>query len=288
VQKIIFEKPDLEQIKRHDLIAADMHYHTNHSDSPTKVKDALEQAKQKGFGLAITDHNQISGVIEAYELKTEVLVIPGIEVSARDGPHILVYFYTLPELAEFYERHIHKSKRKSPYLAITLTTQQIVEKTEDYNCLTVAAHPYGYLLFNKGVQKCVEAEYINQDIIEYFDAIEVICGGMPRNENEKAAKLAGTFDKGITGGTDGHLLRDLGKVVTCTHAEDVDGFLTDIMQMRSIVIGREKNFVLKCAMGMVILTKFIKYTAPSLKIHYEQNLPRVKRMGERAIRRIKR
>ena len=288
VQKIIFEKPDIEQINRHGLKAADMHYHTNHSDSPTRVKDALKLAKQKGFGLAITDHNQISGVIEAYELKTDVLVIPGMEVSARDGPHILVYFYTIPELEEFYEQYIHKSKRKSPYLAITLTTQEIVEKTENYNCITVAAHPYGYLLFNKGVQKCVEAEYLNQEIIDYFDGIEVICGGMARNENEKAAKLAGTFDKGITGGTDGHLLRDLGKVVTCTHAEDVDGFLTDILRRRSMVIGREKNIMLKCAMGMVVFTKYIKYTAPSLRIHYEQNLPRVKRMGERAIRKFKR
>jgi predicted metal-dependent phosphoesterase TrpH len=74
VQKIIFEKPDIEQINRHGLNAVDMHYHTNHSDHPTRVKDAFKRAKQKGFGLAITDHNQISGVIEAYELKTDVLV----------------------------------------------------------------------------------------------------------------------------------------------------------------------------------------------------------------------
>lgn len=288
MQKIIFEKPDIEQINRHGLNAVDMHYHTNHSDSPTRVKDALKRAKQKGFGLAITDHNQISGVIEAYELKTDVLVIPGMEVSTRDGPHILVYFYTIPELKEFYELHIHKNKRKSPYLAIALTTQEIVEKTEEYNCLTVAAHPYGYLLFNRGVQKCVEGEYLNQDIIEYFDGIEVICGGMVRNLNIKAADLALAFEKGITGGSDGHLLRDLGNVVTCTHAEDVDGFLTDIMRRKSVVIGREKNFMLKCAMAMVVFTKYIKYTAPSLRIHYEQNMPRVRRMGKRAIRNFKR
>ncbi len=111
---------------------------------------------------------------------------------------------------------------------------------------------------------------------------------MVRNLNIKAADLALAFEKGITGGSDGHLLRDLGNVVTCTHAEDVDGFLTDIMQRRSMVIGREKNFMLKCAMGSVVLTKYIKYTAPSLRIHYEQNMPRVKRMGERAIRKFKR
>ena len=286
--QIIFEKPDIEEINSRGLNAADMHYHTNHSDSPTSVKAALKYAKKSGFGVAITDHNQISGVMEAYELKTDVLVIPGMEVSARDGPHILVYFYTIPELQEFYENCIQKNKRKSPYLAIALTTQEIVEKTEDYNCLTVAAHPYGYLLFNKSVQKCVEAEYINQEIIEYFDAIEVICAGMARSQNVKAADLASTFEKGITGGTDGHLLKDLGNVVTCSRAEDVDGFLTDVLRRRSMVIGREKNIMLKCAMGMVVLTKYIKYTVPSLRIHYEQNMPRVWRMGKRAIKKIKR
>jgi len=288
VQKILFEKPELEQINRHGLNAADMHFHTNHSDSPTTVKAALKRAKQKGFGLAITDHNQISGVIEAYAQKTDVLVIPGIEVSARDGPHILVYFYTIPELTEFYVQYIHKNKRKSPYLGIALTTQEIVEKTREYNCVTVAAHPYGYLLLNRGVQKCVDAEYLDQEILEYFDGIEVICGGMTRNLNVKAAKLADTFEKGITGGTDGHLLSDLGNVVTCSHAENVDGFLSDIMRRRSIVIGREKNVPLKCAMATIVLTKYIKYAVPSLWVHYEQNLPRVMRMWKRAIQRNKR
>ena len=286
VQKIIFENPDIEQINRLGLNAVDMHYHTNHSDSPTRVKAALKLAKQKGFGIAITDHNQISGVIEAYEMKTDVLVIPGMEISAREGPHILVYFYTIPELKEFYEKHIQKNKRKSPYLAIALTTQEIVEKTEEYNCLTVAAHPYGYLLFNRGIQKCIEGEYLNQEIIGYFDAIEVICGGMVRNQNVKAAKLAVTFEKGITGGTDGHLLKDLGNVVTCSQADDAEGFLTDIQRRRSLVIGREKNILLKNAMAMVVLTKYIKYTVPSLRIHYEQNMPRVRRMWKRAIQKI--
>jgi predicted metal-dependent phosphoesterase TrpH len=284
---ILFEKPDIAQISSRGLTAVDMHFHTNHSDSPTTVKDALKLAEKRGVGLAITDHNQISGVIEAYEMRTGVLVIPGIEISAREGPHILVYFYTISEMQEFYDNHIAKNKRESPYLATTLTIQDIIENTEDYNCLTVAAHPYGYSLLIRGVQKCVDGEYLDQKILTRFEAIEVICGSMGRKLNMKAAILASTFEKGITGGTDGHLLNDLGNVVTCSDANDVEEFLTNISRRKNVVIGLEKNILRKSVMAMIVLPKYLKYTIPSLRIHYEQNMPRVKRLGKRALYKLK-
>lgn len=285
---VIFEKPVYDEINKLGLKAVDMHYHTNHSDSPTKVGDALKLAKKRGVGLAITDHNQISGVIKAYERKTDVMLIPGTEISAHDGPHILIYFYTISEMKEFYEKYVKEKKRKSPYLATRLTTRDIVEKTDNYNCLTVAAHPYGYLLFNKGIQKCIDSEYLNQDIMEHFDGIEVICGGMMRKLNVKAVKLALEREKGITGGTDGHMLTDLGNVVTCSRADDVEDFLTNIVKRRNFVVGKEKNIFKKSVMATIVLTKYFKYTIPSLRIHYEQNMPRVKRLPKKIKKKIKR
>ncbi|HNB03223.1 MAG TPA: hypothetical protein PLV88_02920, partial [Methanoregulaceae archaeon] len=44
---------DLEGIRR-----VDMHCHTDHSDAPVKVSDALREAERKNIGIAITDHNQ--------------------------------------------------------------------------------------------------------------------------------------------------------------------------------------------------------------------------------------
>ena len=79
-----------------------------------------------------------------------------MEVSALDGPHILSYFYSPGELEEFSRRRIEPNRQGSPWLAIKLGTQEIIDRAEDYNCVTIAAHPYGYLLFNKGVQKCIE------------------------------------------------------------------------------------------------------------------------------------
>ncbi len=124
--------------------------------------------------------------------------------------------------------------------------------------------------------------------MEHFDGIEVICGGMVRKLNVKAVKLALEREKGITGGTDGHMLTDLGNVVTCSRADDVEDFLTNIVKRKNFVIGKEKNIFKKSVMATIVLTKYFKYTIPSLRIHYEQNMPRVKRLPKRIKKKIKR
>jgi predicted metal-dependent phosphoesterase TrpH len=255
-----------------------MHFHTNHSDSPTTVASALRRAQRLGVGVAITDHNTVSGSEEALRSDSGVFIVPGIEVSAADGPHILLYFYDRGSMRDFYERHIRPFKRRSPYLAIELDTWEIIRRSEGYSCVRVAAHPYGYLLFNKGLQKCIDARYMEQEILEHFDGVEVMCGGMTRRLNDRAAALAERFLKGRTGGTDGHLLHDLGNVVTIGPSEDLDGFLGDVVERRTRIVGKEKTNVQKTVMGSVVMTKYIRYTVPSLRIHYEQNAPRVRRL----------
>jgi hypothetical protein len=271
------EHVNTERIAAEGPTAVDMHFHTNHSDSPTTVEGALRRAKKSGIGLAITDHNTISGVEAALRKSDGVMVVPGVEVSAADGPHILLYFYDRGSMREYYERHIAPFKGPSPFLAIKLDSRDIVERAAGYNCVKVAAHPYGYLLFNKGLQKCIEARYLEQEVLELFDGVEVLCGGMTRALNDKAAVLAQRFLKGRTGGTDGHLLNDLGKVVTVGPSTDLEGFLGDVVERRTKVVGKEKNIPQKVVMGSAVVVKFLPYTIPSIKVHYQQNAPRVRR-----------
>jgi predicted metal-dependent phosphoesterase TrpH len=274
---IFRERITAERIAEEGPTAVDMHFHTNHSDSHTTVAAALRRAKRLGVGVAITDHNTISGSEEALLARSGVMVVPGIEVSAADGPHILLYFYDLDGLRDYYERHVRPFKSPSPYLAIGLDSWEIVRRSAGYNCVRVAAHPYGYLLFNKGLQKCIDARYLEQEILERFDGVEVMCGGMTRKLNDRAASLADRFLKGRTGGTDGHLLHDLGNVVTLGPSDELDGFLGDVVERRTKVLGREKTNVQKTIMGSVVMTKYIRYTLPSLRVHYEQNAPRARR-----------
>ena len=279
--RVIFGEPDIPALQREGLLGVDMHFHTNHSDSPTRVRDALALAEHKGIGLAITDHNAVSGVCEAERHGANVLLIPGIEISAWDGPHILLYFFSTSDLTECYENHIKETKSNSPCLATSLTTPDIARIADDYNCIMVAAHPFGYLLFNKGLCKCIDHRYLSPRIYGAFDGLEVISGGMSRALNEKAADVAERRGMCCTGGTDGHILSDLGHVLTCAPAETTEELLEAVIHRTNSVRGREKNLIEKGVMASAMLPQYLPYTVPSLVVHYRQNIPRVRHFIDR-------
>ena len=275
-EKVRFEVPDLAQLRKEGLTAVDMHFHTNHSDGHVSVHQVLAKARRTGFGLAVIDHNVISGSLQAFQERGDLLIVPGMEVSAFDGPHILTYFYSPGDLEDFFRRHIEPNRQGSPWLAIKLGTQEIIDRAESYNCVTIAAHPYGYLLFNKGLLKCIEGKYLPIEIAKRFDGFEVICGAMTHWVNLKAMKLAEERNMSFTGGTDGHLLSDAGEVVTCAPEDTLEGFLNAVASRRNLVIGYEKGTLRKIATGVVVMTKHSRYFVPAMAINYQQNAHRVK------------
>jgi predicted metal-dependent phosphoesterase TrpH len=242
------------------------------------VPSLLQRAEELGIGVAITDHNEIAGVIEAYESGPGVPVIPGIEVSALDGPHILIYFPALAGLADFFERYVKDARQESPFMAIRLTTEEIVTRAAHFDCLTVAAHPYGYAVMNRGLLKCVENGALPSALPDRFDAIEVICGGMSRSLNRRAIAYADERACAITGGSDAHCLSAVGSVVTCCPSSTPAGFLTDIREQRNLVTGAGISRLSKGVTLGIITRKYLPYTIPSLKVHYEQTVPRFRRV----------
>lgn len=275
-EKVRFEVPDLVQLRKEGLTAVDMHFHTDHSDGHVSVRQVLAKARRAGFGAAITDHNVISGSLQAFKERGDLLIVPGMEVSAFDGPHILTYFYSPGDLEDFFHRHIEPNRHRSPWLAIKLGTQDIIDRAESYNCVTIAAHPYGYLLFNKGLQKCIEGKYLRPEIMKRFDGLEVICGGMTHWLNVKAMELAEERNLSFTGGTDGHVLSDVGGVVTCAPEDTLEGFLDAVASRRNVVVGHEKGTLKKLATGMAVMTKHSRYFLPAMAVHYRQNAPRLR------------
>lgn len=273
---IHFSTPVLHEIRDKGYMPVDMHIHTRHSDAAISIPSLLTRAKHLGTGVAITDHNEIQGVIEACQQSHGVLVIPGIELSSLEGPHILLYFYSADELGDYFTSHIRGTLRKSQYMALQLSTEKILESAEDYHCLKVAAHPFGYFGINRGVLKCIDNKTLPSGTIDHIDGIEVICGGMSRDINEKAARYAGEHNFPITGGSDAHVLPSVGSVVTCVRADTVDGFLNGILSKESIVIGSTVSPLHKGMTAGVIAWNYIPYTVSSLQVHYEQNVPRLK------------
>jgi predicted metal-dependent phosphoesterase TrpH len=254
-----------------------MHIHTHHSDAAISIPSLLARAKHMGIGIAITDHNEIQGVTEACNQPNDTLIIPGIELSSREGPHILLYFYSVDDLADFFTLYIKGSLRKSQYMALQISVEKIIASAEKYACVKVAAHPFGYFGINRGILKCIDNKTLPAGIIEHIDGIEVICGGMSHELNDKAARYAGSHDLPITGGSDAHVLPSVGGVVTGVKADTIEGFLNGILAKKSIVIGSTANPLHKGMTAGVIAWNYIPYTVSSLQVHYEQNIPRMKR-----------
>jgi len=100
---------------------------------------------------------------------------------------------------------------------------------------------------------------------------------MARSHNQKAAELATAHGLGRTGGTDGHLLHELGGVVTCAEADTAEEFLEAVRRRETVIIGHERPLVEKAVMGTAVLPHHLPYTVPILQARWEQSLPRIRK-----------
>ncbi|MFH1668884.1 MAG: PHP domain-containing protein [Candidatus Woesearchaeota archaeon] len=236
---VIFKRPPLRKLKKEGLFGVDLHFHTKYSlDAVSRIPTAIKKAEKKGFGFAITDHNTVKGVISSYRLRKHALIIPGIEVTCKNGNHILAYFYAHTELEEFFEKMIKPHLKKNPFFT-DLSLSEVIDSTTDYNCVTCAPHPFApgaVSMKNTGVSKVIEKK---------LDAIEVLNGYNLRQRNMKAIYWASKLNKGVTGGSDGHSTFELGNVLTLTHSTDIDNIFNEIKRNKAMVMGREENMVLK-------------------------------------------
>ena len=254
-----------------------MHFHTVHTDGTVSVRSLLKRLSESGMGCAVTDHNEVSGALAACSERDDLLVIPGIEISACDGPHILVYFYDPHDLDDFFQRFIKENRRESPWMLTTLTSSEVLEAAEGFACLRGAAHPYGYLMFNSGLAKCVEKGYLDESLYGQLDLIEGICANMVHKENLHAIALASRLGLPITGGSDGHVITDLGSAVACTTSPDPGEFLDELKKGNAIVIGRENYLPSKIITAGAISVRFLPWLYPSVKIHFERTMMRFNR-----------
>lgn len=262
--RVLFSPPMYRELEEEGYMFADMHFHTNCSDSFTKIGDAVALARKRGTGFAVTDHNLISSAMRATD-REDVFVVPGMEISTTDGPHVLTYFYEAKDLQDFWKRHIRPNLQTCPWLALRkFTTEDLLNtvEEEDWHCVVSAAHPMGYFGTNKGVEVCIRKGYLDEDIARRLDAYEVICSGMSRESNLAALDSAARYGIGFTGGTDGHMLNEIGNVVTAVRASDREEFLDGIKKGRSLVIGEEKTAARKVMMGSESFVRFLEH-APS-------------------------
>jgi len=240
MKRVAFSAPDLINMRKHYMVA-DMHFHTCYShDCSTPVEKILEKARLLGIRVAITDHNTIGGVLKAYETPLgRKLIIPGIEVTTKQGKDILIYFYDVRDLVRFFEQKVKPHKKQKSSLRSDRTKYSIYDLLPDLQlerCVVAIPHPVGaktrasYGFFQRRK---------NQRLLSYTHAIEVINETMTHKSNLTALGWAIQYQKPMTAGSDGHMLKRLGEAVTAAHVTTRAGLLDAIKHGHTFVAGKE-------------------------------------------------
>jgi len=200
-------------------VKADLHVHTIYShDSLITPKDLVFYAKKSGLtAIAITDHDTIEGALKIAK-ETDFLIIPGIEVSSRNG-------------------HIVGLNLQEP-VEKGLSADETVDKIHEAGGLAVACHPFA--LFKGSLGKHTSAK---------FDAIETInASAFPFNRSvRKAQEIADCFGLPCVAGTDAHYGPAIGYAYTLIDAEPtVDAIVRAIANGQCKPFGKPMPLTLKC------------------------------------------
>ena len=242
--KIFFEKPDIALLRK-DHAVFDMHFHTCYTDGRDTVQMIASRARALGIGIAITDHNDIRGALEMNKYK-DVPSIPGIEITSREGTHILVYFNQTQHLKKFYSKYIKPLLGSDIMSSTRLSMEEIVHCAKLFPSVTIFPHPY--CVAYTGICNLNFEQTRLERLLESVDGIEVINAGNIHRWNLRCALLGVNLKKAITGGSDGHSLYHMGKVVTYAACEQSGPAMLDaVKDGRACVVGKEINLFRKVA-----------------------------------------
>ena len=263
--RIQFERPDLAKLKQKHTVV-DLHFHSHYSDGYNSVETIAQKVRELGIGIAITDHNEIRGAIEIAQYR-DILSIPGIEMTSAEGTHILIYFYQLNHLETFYNDHVIPFMGNDIMSSTSLPMEKIIRRARKFKTVIIFPHPYC------GVYTGIQNSYFSQErrdrIFSMVDGVEVINSENMKISNLRSALLGFNLNKSITGGSDGHRVTQMGKVVTyasCRSNRKV--FLDAIKKKKTKVVGKEIDLIRKVTSNGVKLRNNIK-NYPDL---FEKNL----------------
>lgn len=240
--RVTFERPNLSELTENYSVV-DMHFHSRYSDGFNYVRSIAKRADQLGIGIAITDHNAIEGAVrlEAYK---GILTIPGIEVTSREGAHILIYFYDIDSLVCFYETDILPFTGRDVMASVSLPMDEIILRARRYKSLIVFPHPYCGVY--TGICNPFFSQTQQTELLDMADGVEVINAGNMKKWNLQSTVLGFNLGRVMTGGSDGHNLFQMGKAVTFADCpSNRAAFLDAVINGQARVIGKETHLFQK-------------------------------------------
>jgi predicted metal-dependent phosphoesterase TrpH len=210
------------RIAERPLIEVDLHMHTDHSpDCATPVEVLLETARDRGLSaIAITDHNEVSGALEARRIAAgmdDLKVIVAEEVKTAEQGEVIGLFL---------EEKIPRG----------MTMAETIAAIRDQGGLVYVPHPFDRF------HSVPDYEHL-LDMVEEIDVLEVFNPRVALTAfNEEAERFARKYRIVPGAGSDSHVAQGLGSVRVRIH--DFDGPEEFLEAMRDADITRKhKNLV---------------------------------------------
>jgi predicted metal-dependent phosphoesterase TrpH len=210
------------RIAKRPLIEVDLHMHTDHSpDCATPVEVLLETARDRGLGaIAITDHNEVSGALEARRIAEgmdDIKVIVAEEVKTAEQGEVIGLFL---------EEKIPKG----------MTMAETIAAIREQGGLVYVPHPFDRF------HSVPDYEHL-LDMVEEIDVLEVFNPRVALTAfNEEAERFARKYRIVPGAGSDSHVAQGLGSVRVRIH--DFEGPEEFLEAMRDADITRKhKNLV---------------------------------------------
>ena len=178
-----------QRLAQRPLIDVDLHMHTDHSyDCATPVEVLLAEARARGLGaIAVTDHNEISGALDAHAKAQALTVIVGEEIKTAEQGEVIGLFI---------EEKIPRG----------LTLAETIAEIHRQGGLVYVPHPFDRM------HAVPDYEHLLA-VVDDVDAIEVFNPRIAISEfNEEAVRFAAKYRIPAGAGSDAHVPQGLGSV----------------------------------------------------------------------------
>lgn len=168
------------------MLTVEFHCHTNaSSDSLVRPADLVSACRAQGIDrVVVTDHNQISGALEAQAQDPE-LVIVGEEILTTKGELLAAFV--------------------SERVPSRLPPMEVIQRLRDQNAFISVSHPFDPMRSGWSLQDL-------EELLPHVDAIETFNARAPLPRfNQRAAEFAQQHGIPGTAGSDAHTVMELGR-----------------------------------------------------------------------------